>query len=72
MNAKFYNKNGDLSTYSLYCGYVQSKRKKAVESKLYYDGNYHVKKYQVINDNLELIEWNTFELLTHARKNFNK
>lgn len=72
MNTKFYNKNGDLSSYALYCNYIQSKRKNGVESKLYYDGNYHVKKYKVANDELELIEWNTFELLTPARKNFNK
>ena len=44
MNAKFYNKNGNINSYSFYCGYVQSKRKNGIERKLYYDGNYHVKK----------------------------
>lgn len=72
MKPKFFNRNGDLSPYSFYCGYVQSKRKGDIVSKLYYDGNYHVKKYNVVNDELELIEWNTFEYLTPARKDFNR
>jgi len=74
MNTKFYNKNGELSFYSFCCGYVQREEKNNMRKDLFMEHSvFHVKKYKVVNDdNLELIEWNTYELLTPARKDFNK
>lgn len=34
MKTKFYNKNGDLSFYSLICGYVQREEKKQHEERV--------------------------------------
>lgn len=74
MKAKFRNKNGDLSFYSFCCGYVQREEKNNMRKDLFMEhSTFHVKKYKVVNDDdLKLIEWNTFELLTDARKYFNK
>lgn len=74
MKAKFYNKNGDLSFYSFCCGCVQREEKNNIRKVLFMEhSTFHVKKYKVANNgDLELIEWNTYELLTPARKDFNK
>ena len=74
MKAKFRNKNGDLSLYSFCCGYVQREEKNNIRKELYMEhSTFHVKKYKIVNgDGLKLIEWNTYKLLTPARKDFNK
>jgi hypothetical protein len=73
MKAKFRNKNGDLSIYSFCCGYVQRKEKNNMRKVLFMEHSmFHVKKYKVANGELELFEWNTYGLLTPARKDFNR
>lgn len=72
MKTKFRNKNGDLSLYALACGYVQRVTENNIKKYLFVEhSHFHVKKYKVVNGNSELIEWNTYGLLTPARQDFN-
>lgn len=71
MNAKFFNKNGDLSPYSFYCGYVQSREKRNIRKELFMEhSTFHVKVYRLDGDFREIIAWNSFDSLTEARKNY--
>ena len=64
-SSRFWNKDGQISEYSLMCGYVQRSGDKDMEGQyldLYLEhGTYHVK---------GLGQWESFYLLTEARKYF--
>ena len=65
-NPIFKNKNGDISVYSLACGYIQEKQTRKGNVELYKDGNFHVR----IFNGTERISWECFDSLTEARKAF--
>lgn len=71
MEAKFYNKNGDLSSYSFCCGYVQSEEKENVRKELFMEhSTFHVKVYKLNDGFMETITWDSFYSLTEARKKY--
>lgn len=71
MEAKFYNKNGDLSFYSFCCGYVQRKEKKNMRKELFMEHEtFHVKAYRVNGDFIETTVWDSFSSLTEAREKY--
>lgn len=71
MNTKFYNKNGELSSYALYCGYVQKREKNNMKKELFMEhSTFHVKVYSFNGGFVDTIVWNTFYSLTEARKNY--
>jgi hypothetical protein len=58
-----------LTSYDLSCGYVETKIKNGFRHKLYREhGTYHV---MIFDENSgKRIEWNSYRLLTEARKDF--
>ena len=66
--SRFYLKNGDLSLYSLACGYLQqfSAGERMVELSL--DGCYHVKTYKEEKEHRSRLTWDCFDTLGEARK----
>ena len=83
-NKIFNNKNGDLSQYALHCGYIQIYPRyikdnehvnisTGYEIQLREDGCcYHVEIYLWEDNYLVYKLWESFDLLTDARRYFNK
>jgi len=71
MKTRFYNKNGELSLYSFYCGYVQREEKNNMKKELFMEhSTFHVKVYNIGDVSIDTIAWNSFHSLTEARKNY--
>jgi len=71
MKTKFYNKNGEPSLYSFYCGYVQREEKNNMKKELFMEhSTFHVKVYNIGDVSIDTIAWNSFHSLTEARKNY--
>ena len=71
MKKKFYDKNGELSLYSFYCGYVQREEKNNMKKMLFMEhSTFHVKVYKFNGAFVDTIVWDTFYSLTEARKKF--
>lgn len=73
MKTSIYNKNGQLSSYGLYCGYVDRKEnsKTGFSKQMYFEHNcIHIK---VSESGFKAHVWETFDSdeLTKARKFFN-
>ena len=70
LDPQFYLKNGDLSRYSLHCGYIQQKtRADGVRVDLALDSAvYTIKTYK---DNARM-RWDCYDSLTEARREFKK
>ena len=70
----FYNSNGTLTKYALFCGYVESKQSDKGTKKMFIEHNHiHVKHYKIDDVSISTELWNTFETneLAKARKLFN-
>ena len=71
---KFYNKSGTFTAYALSCGYVErnSYKQDSDNSVTLWrvHGAYHVR--YSLNDSVGYTEWNTFDTLTQARKEYRR
>ena len=70
MDKKFYNAKGELTDYSLSCGYMQLAENENERVRLYKESNvYHVIHFDIINGKRL---WLSFDVLTLARKQYNQ
>lgn len=67
MTYQIHNKNGDLSSYGLACGYQELEESREKSLSLWREGGYHVCFFD--HQTSEKI-WDVFEKLTDARKRF--
>lgn len=73
-NPKFYNSNGTLTKYALFCGYVEKQETEIGKKQMYVEYNHiHVKHHIKTDVSVIQQEWNTFgaDELTKARKFYN-
>ncbi len=70
----FYNSNGTLTKYALFCGYVEKQATDTAKKQMYIEHNHiHVKHHKITETSITVQLWETFEAdqLTQARKLFN-
>ena len=71
MQPKFHNKNGTLTAYAFACGYIERKETENLRLDLWREGAcWHVRANDFDAANCRLF-WESFDLLTEARKFFN-